>query len=234
MSHRKKTPTKSIKTRLTNGKSTNGKTPRHLRRKENIKREVAAEAARIIATEGQYNYHAAKKKAAMRIGISERLALPSNLEVREALYSYIQLYGGDDHQRNLQEMRSAAAEAMRFLDSMQSRLVGTVLDGTAGQHARITLHVFCDSPDKLVHHLMSHNIPFRQEQRQVRWRNDAHKTIPLMVMERGSYTIEMLVFDEVQLRQAPPCPIDGKPQKRASLTEVEQLSSLTAPKAALA
>ena len=142
MSQPRKTRTRFIKTKFSNGKN-----PRHLKRKKQIKREVAAEAARIIATEGQYNYHAAKKKAAMRIGISDRLALPSNLEVQDALYSYIHLYGGDAHQQNLQVMRSAAADAMQFLDPLQNRLVGSVLDGTAGQHARITLHVFCDAPD---------------------------------------------------------------------------------------
>jgi hypothetical protein len=234
MSQRRKTLTKSIRAKSARAKSAHGKTPRHLRRKNQVKREVAAEAARIIATEGQYNYHAAKKKAAMRIGVSDRLALPSNLEVQEALFSYIQLYGGNDHLENLQGMRAAAAKAMRFLSPLQSRLVGGVLDGTAGRHARITLHVFSDSPDHLVHHLMSRNMPFRQEQRQIRWRHDTHKLMPLLVMELGDHTIEMLVFDELHLRQAPPCPIDGKPQKRASLDEVEQLTGLPAPQAAIA
>jgi hypothetical protein len=31
------------------------------------------------------------------------------------------------------------------------------------------------------------------------------------------------VFDPVHLRQSPPSPIDGRPQRRASLTEVEYL-----------
>lgn len=227
MSLRRKTLTRSTK------KSTRGNPARHPRRKNHIKREVAAEAARIIATEGQYNYHAAKKKAASRIGVSERLALPANLEVQEALISYLQLYGGDDHHKNLENMRAAAAQAMQFLDPLQSRLVGAVLDGTAGRHARITLHVFCDSPDTLVHHLMNNATPFTQENRQIRWRNDEHRTLPLLVMERGPYSIEMLVFDELALRQAPPCPIDGKPQRRATLSQVqEMLGGGAAPQAA--
>jgi hypothetical protein len=43
----------------------------------------------------------------------------------------------------------------------------------------------------------------------------------------------MLVFDDLALRQAPPCPIDGKPQKRASRAEVEKMLEDTAPQAAL-
>jgi hypothetical protein len=33
----------------------------------------------------------------------------------------------------------------------------------------------------------------------------------------------LMVFDEVHLRQAPPSPIDGKPQRRATLTDAECL-----------
>ena len=219
--------------RRTRTKSTDNFPPRHIRKLKQIKREVAAEAARIIATEGQYNYHAAKRKAADRIGVSERLALPANLEVQEALQAYLQLYGGEAHLENLERMRAAAAEAMRFLEPWRSRLVGAVLDGTASRHSRITLHVFCDMPDSIVHHMMEHNTPFRQEQRQIRWHDGSHRTLPLVVVEREPYTIEMLIFDELQLRQSPPCPIDGKPQKRASLAEVEKLLEDAAPRAAL-
>lgn len=77
--------------------------------------QVAAEAARIIATEGQQDYHTAKRKAADRIGISDRLALPSNQEVQDALLSYQALYGGQQHSRNLEKLRLAAIEAMRKL-----------------------------------------------------------------------------------------------------------------------
>lgn len=218
--------------RRTRTRSTDGKTPRHIRKQKQIKREIALEAARIIATEGQYNYHAAKRKAASRIGVSERLALPANLEIREALNAYLQLYGGDDHLQNLERMRRIAIEVMEFLEPWPSRLVGPVLDGTAGHHARITLHVFCDSPDGLVHHLMERNRPFHQEQRQVRWHNGGHRFLPQLVIEHDGCSIEILVFDELQLRQAPPCPIDGKPQKRASRAELEKLLANSEPRAA--
>jgi hypothetical protein len=219
--------------RKTRTKSTDSFPPRHIRKLNQIKREVAAEAARIIATEGQYNYHAAKRKAADRIGVNDRLALPANLEVQEALQAYLQLYGGEAHLENLSRMRAAAIEAMAFLEPLRSRLVGTVLDGTAGRHARITLHVFCDSPDAIVHLMMERNVPFKQEQRQIRWHDGGHRTLPLIVVKREPYTVEMLVFDDLALRQAPPCPIDGKPQKRASRAEVEKMLEDTAPQAAL-
>ncbi|HSS62970.1 MAG TPA: hypothetical protein VLS27_00930, partial [Gammaproteobacteria bacterium] len=144
-------------------------------------------------------------------------ALPANLEVQEALQAYLQLYGGEEHRENLGRMRAAAAEAMRFLDPLRSRLVGAVLDGTDGRHARITLHVFCDGPDAIIHHLMERNVPFRQEQRQIRWHDGAHRILPLAVVDREPFTIEMMIFDELQLRQAL---VDADPQGRLALGHV--------------
>jgi hypothetical protein len=114
-------------------------------RMKQIRLEVAAEAARILATEGQHNYHAAKRKAAERIGVSERAALPSNLEVMDALSSYQALYGGPAHRDNIDMLRRTAARAMRRLERFRPRLVGSVLDGTANAHSRVALHVFADS-----------------------------------------------------------------------------------------
>ena len=49
------------------------------------RRMVAAEAARIMATQAQYNYRIAKQKAAQRLGINMHMALPSNAEVENSM-----------------------------------------------------------------------------------------------------------------------------------------------------
>jgi hypothetical protein len=213
MSHSKKTPTKAI----------DGGLPRHSRRFRQMRLEVAAEAARIIATEGQHNYHAAKRKAADRIGATERLALPSNSEVEDALRRYQGLYGGSAHVENLERLRGMAMDAMYHLQDFHPRLVGPVLDGTANEHSRVTLHVFSDSIESVVLHFLENGIPFSQEQRQIRWFNGDHRTLPLIVFERQDAVIELMIFDQVHMRQAPPSPIDGKPQRRATLSDVECL-----------
>ena len=204
-------------------KYTDAPEPRHIRKMKQVRLEVAAEAARILATEGQHNYHAAKKKAAERIGVSERLALPSNIEVKDALLSYQALYGGRAHQDNIDRLRCAAAQAMQLLDDFQPRLVGSVLDGTANAHSRVALHVFADAIENLVLFLLERGIAFDQQQRQIRWFNGEHRLVQVIVFEREGVEIEMTVFEPVHLRQAPPSPIDGRPQRRASLAEVEIL-----------
>jgi hypothetical protein len=187
------------------------------------RREVAAEAARIIATEGQHNYHAAKKKAAERIGVSERLALPSNLEVKDALRSYQALYGGPAHRDRIENLRRVAARVMSALRDFEPRLVGSVLDGTANAHSRIALHVFPDSVEAAVLFLADRNVAFDQEQRQIRWFNGQHRMVPVLVFEFDGADVELTLFEPINLRQSPPSPIDGRPQHRATLAEVEYL-----------
>lgn len=208
-------------------KSINGALPRQTRRFRQVRLEVAVEAARIIATEGQQNYHAAKKKAAARLGASGRMALPSNTEVQDALLRHQELYGGIAHVENLEQLRSTAVQAMYYLESYHPRLVGSVLDGTAGEHSRITLHIFSDSIESVILHFLNKGIPFSQEQRKIRWYDGEHRFIPLLVFEWDDATVELMIFDRVHLRQAPPSPIDGKPQQRATLAELECLVSET-------
>jgi len=211
------------RSKKTRTKYTEAAPPRHIRRLKKIRLEVAAEAARIISTEGQHNYHAAKKKAAERIGVSERLALPSNIEVKEALHRYQGLYGGAEHLENLENLRQTAIDALRMLESFNPRLVGSVLDGTANLHSRIALHVFAESTESVILFFLEHSQPFSEEQRQIRWHDGTHRTVPLIVFELQGAAVELTLFEPVNLRQAPPSPIDGKPQQRATLTEVECL-----------
>jgi hypothetical protein len=205
MSHSKKTRTKSTD------------------RLRQIRLEVAAEASRIIATEGQHNYHAAKKKAAARIGVSERLALPSNIEVKDALRRYQNLYGGNAHAKNLEYLRQTAVLAMHGLEPFNPRLVGAVLDGTANEHSRISLHVFAESSEFVILYFLENGTVFGQEQRQIRWHDGKHRTVPLVVYELDGAVVELTIFAPVHLRQAPPSPIDGKPQHRATRIETECL-----------
>ena len=63
----------------------------------------------------------------------------------------------------------------------------------------------------------------RQEQRRIRWHDGDYRSVPVLVVDVGGSTVELIVFGPLDLRQAPPCPIDGRPQRRASAAEVESL-----------
>jgi hypothetical protein len=211
--------------RKTRTRSTERTPARHIRRQQQIRSQIAAEAARIIATEGQLNYHLAKRKAAERCGVTDRVALPSNIEVEESLRTYQALYGGTTHQENLVQMRRTALKAMQILKSFNPRLVGPVLDGTAGKHSRIAMHVFAESPDAVILYFLENKEPFRQEQRQIRWHDGGHRMMPLLIFDLEGFEVEASLFENKDLRQSPPSPIDGKPQRRATPEDVELLLS---------
>jgi hypothetical protein len=176
-----------------------------------------------MATEGQHNYRAAKQKAADRIGISSRLALPSNKEVEQALRAYQGFFGREQHYSHLETLRLTALKVMRALESFCPRLVGPVLEGTASLHSRVSLHLFNDPPDAVAIHLAEKGLAYTQEERKIRWYDGSHRVIPLLVADADGIAIEMALFSSVDLRQPPPSPIDGRPQKRAPLAEVECL-----------
>jgi len=197
--------------------------PRPSRKLSQTRREIAAEAARIMATQGLYNFRVAKQKAAEHMRIRSSTALPSNAEVEEALRAYQQFYGGHEHNERIQSKRSAALGFMRLLETFSPRLVGPVLEGTADQHAPVTLHLFSDPTDAIVMHLMDKRLSFKNEQRKLRWHDGGFRLVPVLITEFQDQTIELALFNAIDLRQAPPSPIDGRPQKRAPLSEVECL-----------
>jgi len=194
-----------------------------------IRQEVAAEAARIIATDGQKSYLVAKQKAAQRLGAS-RGGLPTNAEIENALKEWHLLYGGEEHAERLHSMRLAALEAMKFLESFQPRLVGPVLEGTADNYSRICLHLFADDPDAVVRFLMEAGIEFSQERRRIRWHDGSHRELDVLVAEAGEETVEMIVMLGRDGIHPPPSPIDGQPLRRISRTELEKLISSEQPK----
>lgn len=193
------------------------------RRHSRIRQEVAAEAARIMATEGQRSFLAAKQKAARRMGLSPRISLPANTEVEQALKTWQELYGGEGHTTNLHELRQGALAAMRFLEPFRPRLVGPVLEGTADMHSRISLHVFADDPDAVVHFLLDRSIPFEQESRRIRWHDGSHRDLEIVVIEAGGQAVELILMIGREALQAPPSPVDGRAQRRMGPTELERL-----------
>lgn len=193
------------------------------RSSDRLRLEIAAEAARIMAVEGQRSYLAAKHKAAERLGASTRGGLPSNSQIEQALKEWQFLYGGDAHRQHLQALREAALEAMHFLAPFRPRLVGPVLEGTADEFSRICLHVYDEDPDSVVRFLMEHGIPFEQERRRIRWHDGGWRELDVLVVEAGEHTVEMSLMIGRDALQAPPSPVDGQPLRRAGLRELQAM-----------
>ncbi len=194
-------------------------------RSQRLRQTIAAEAARIMSTEGQRSYLLAKQKAAERLGASTRKGLPSNAEIEQELKNWQQLFGGEQREERLLELREVAVSAMRFLAEFRPRLVGPVADGTADQFSRISLHLFADDPDAVVHFLMEQQVSFDQERRRVRWHDGSQRHVDVLVIEKNHDIVELVLMIGRDALQAQPSPIDGRPQNRLSLSELDELIS---------
>ena len=184
---------------------------------------LAQECARLMAEEGIKDFLTAKRKAAARLGVSKRALLPGNAEIEQALVEYQRLFKAAEQPLQLRRLRQAALEAMRFLARFRPRLVGAVLNGTAGPHADVNLHLFADTSEEVALFLLEHTIPFEASERRLRLGNGEYASFPVFGFGAGGVNIDLTVFGPGAEREAPRSPVDGRPMRRAGLAEVQSL-----------
>ncbi|HZX90888.1 MAG TPA: hypothetical protein VFE67_09605 [Rudaea sp.] len=192
-------------------------------RGDETRRRIAVEAARLISEDGIRDYHAAKRKAAVRLGIQADTALPKNAEIEEALREYQRLFDAEDQPRRLHELRECAREALRFFERFEPRLVGAVLDGSADRHSGVCLHVFSENAETVAGFLDERGIPYEQQSRPLRLTRDMQREFPAFVFSAGGVPVDVTVLPEELLRQAPLDRSGEKPMRRASLATLEEM-----------
>jgi predicted nucleotidyltransferase len=136
--------------------------PRHDRPRAgpSTRSAIAAAAARLMAEDGITDYHHAKRKAARQLGLSAHTAFPDNAEVEAELRAYRGLFDDEEHAGMLLAMRRSALELLELLAPFSPYLVGSVLEGTAGEHSRIDILVFPDSAKEVEIFLLNHGVEF--------------------------------------------------------------------------
>ncbi len=184
---------------------------------------IANEAARIVIEQSLRDLHAAKLKAAERLGLSGRGALPRNTDIEAAIRSHQALFGGSDHQLLLKTLREAALEGVRFFSEFHARLVGPVLAGTADSNSPVNLHLFADTPEAVAFFLDREGVPYDQSERRLRVTREDHRSYPLFRFMAGDVAIEATVFPLHARRQAPLSPVDGRPMERADEAAIRSL-----------
>lgn len=190
---------------------------------ERARKVLAQEAARIIVEQGIEDYRVAKLKAAERLGMSARGALPGNTEIEKAVSEHLELFGRESHLDLLRVLRRAALSAMELLDPFTPRLVGPVLHGTASVNSPVNLHVFADDAETVAIRLQEHAIQYRPFERRLKSRRDRAETFAAFRFMQDESPIEATVFPVDGVRQAPISPVDGKPMRRADRSALLRL-----------
>jgi hypothetical protein len=192
-------------------------------RTRELRHRLAHEAARLIAEGGIRDFQHAKRKAAARLGIHDDASLPRNDEIEDALREYQRLFLGDTHADHLRARREAALHALEFFAAFDARLVGPVLEGTAGAHSPLTLHLYCDDADAVPRFLADAGIPAQSRSRRVRLDRARDGDFPVWLFSAGDAAIDLTVLPADALRQAPLSAVDEKPVKRASASQLRRL-----------
>lgn len=176
-----------------------------------------------MVEQGVRDFRLAKEKAAQRLGVTDRAALPRNSEIEAAITEHRRLFAGHEHTAHLASMRETAVRAMDLLADHQPRLVGSVLSGAVTPNSDINLHVFADSPEHVALSLMQHNVPYETAERRIKLTSGDYEWRPVFRFVAGHVRVDVTVFPELGLRAAPVSPVDGKPMRRANRTEVAAL-----------
>ena len=183
---------------------------------------IAELAAQYIAEDGLISYHAAKRKAADQLG-SRQKDLPTNIEIERAVISYQNLFQNSFQPEELFKLRTTAIDVMNLFEKFDPRLAGSVLAGTAGSQSEIIVHLFSDSPEIIGVHLIENNIPYKNSERKIRTTDKNTVTFPAYCFLAGHMSVVLILFPEKLLKQAPVCPIDERPMKRANIKKLQAL-----------
>ena len=188
-----------------------------------MRQRIAAEAARIMSEEHLSDYYRAKHKAAARLGAANTRNLPRNDEIEKALVEYQSLFRADSQPLRLKRLRETALRAMEFLAAFNPRLVGSVLRGTADEHAEVTLHVFADTPEEVGLYLMDQGIPYQNGEKRVMLAGGESAVCPAYFFIAEEVPMRLVTFPTKGIRQALRSEVDGRIAQRAALSEVRAL-----------
>jgi hypothetical protein len=129
---------------------------------ELLRAEIAAAAARMIAEDGA-DFGSAKRKAAKQILGNRKIrgdVLPDNAQIEAEVRMYNALFFADTQPARLRHLRQLAALLMQELAAFSPYLVGAVLNGTAGDHSDIHLHLFAESAKDVEIFLLNKDVDF--------------------------------------------------------------------------
>ena len=185
---------------------------------EALRAEIAALAARMIAEDGA-DYASAKRKAAKQLLGNQKLkgdVLPDNEQIEQEVREYNELFFGDTQPQRLLQLRQLAAQLMAEFERFNPYLVGAVLNGTAGAHSDIYLHLYTDNSKDVAIFLLNKDVQFDVSET-FNKRNESIETLSFMVENEG---VHLVLHDHDGIRSG-----NGKSVERANLATLQALIS---------
>lgn len=198
--------------------------PTRVKSPQKLRMEIAAVAAKIIAAESVADYHSAKRKAAIQLGLAPNKNMPSNQEIENALINYQTLFQSDMQWGQLKALRLQAIQAMKMLHRYKPLLVGPVATGTATSSSEIVLHLYSDQVEQIGLFLAEQGIPNKICEKHIRI--NATKTViyPAYRFIADQTAIMLVIFSESDKNLSPVSSINNKAMLMLSRDEVTEIA----------
>jgi hypothetical protein len=187
------------------------------------RRRLAYESARILAEHDPTEFDRARRKAAARLGITDKRCWPDNGEINDALIEQQRLFDAGSHARSLADLRRRALEAMREFAAFRPRLIGSALHGTATHEHGIKLRLFADSPEEVLLELMERRIPWRQREESQRYASGTAQAHPVFEFLAGDIPVHLQVLPWQAQRQPPLDAVTERPERGIDADELAAL-----------
>jgi hypothetical protein len=169
---------------------------------EHLRMEIAMAAARIIAEDGT-DYATAKRKAAKLILGNSKThgdVMPDNAQVEAEVREYQALFMGDEQPARLKALRLLALELMQTFERFHPRLVGAVVNGTAGEHTDIHIQLFPESSKDVAVFLLNADVDYVVgETAHTKQRGEFVETYSFMWKNEG---IHLTIYEPDDVRSA--------------------------------
>lgn len=188
-----------------------------------MRAEIAQLAAKLIASEGVPDFLAAKRKAALRLGVRSDRCLPTNREIELALREYQRLFESHSQPDRLHSLRTTALRAMEFLSRFRPRLAGAVLQGTATDFSEITLHLYCNVTEEVAWFLDDAGIRYEHASRVIKTGPVETREFPALCLIADGTPVVLVLFTEVLEAVKPLSTVDGRPMRRMTAAGLRAL-----------
>jgi hypothetical protein len=191
------------------------------RRKAEIARRIAVEAARQAVESERPDLAAVRRKAAEKLGCVDQRLWPDLATVAEAVREQQRLFRPQQQGAALTRLRELALNAMRDLAAFSPRLVGPVQDGTADTYSAIRLHLYADTPEEVIYFLTDRHIPWRDGEVTLRYSRGRQQKRPCLRFRAGNQDIELVVLSASDRGDPPVDPEREEPLRGATPDQVE-------------
>ncbi|MFN4329481.1 MAG: hypothetical protein ACK4FF_11455 [Limnobacter sp.] len=129
---------------------------------DDLRREIAAAAARMIAEDG-LDYPSARNQAIRQVAGKARLpknSIPTDAEVQDEVRAYQALFMADTQPQELKELRTLALQFMVRMAEFEPIVYGAAVNGTGSQHSDVHLLAFADDEKEIDYWLLNNQVNF--------------------------------------------------------------------------